>query len=411
MSAHTRIVIAGGGMVGLSLALLLDERLPQPARITLVEGIALPPAEAGGAAYHPSFDARSTALSYSTAAIYRDLGLWAELEVGTAPIQSIHVSRRGRPGSTRLLAREQGWDALGWVVENPCLGRSLLKAVRGRPRIELYCPARVTGAEARGSGMAVTIDDDAVDCDLLVIADGAGSTLREQLRFHTRRKPYREEAVVANLAMELRHEGCAFERFTATGPLALLPLPPTQEAPSRMALVWTLPPESAAELEQGDDERFAQALQESFGHRLGRVERVGRISRYPLALTEAVEQVRRGCVVIGNAAHALHPVAGQGFNLALRDVSALARALAQAAAKGVPVGDTSVLSAYAAARQRDQEQTIAASDGLPALFMHSDPILGLGRDLALAGLDIFPRLRREFVRQAAGMAALEVGHG
>ena len=109
-------------------------------KITLVEGVSLPPAEAAGAAYHPSFDARSTALSYSTASIYRDLGLWADLEAGTAPIRSIHVSRRGRPGSTRLLAREQGWDALGWVVENPCLGRSLLRAVRERPRIELRCP-------------------------------------------------------------------------------------------------------------------------------------------------------------------------------------------------------------------------------------------------------------------------------
>jgi 2-octaprenyl-6-methoxyphenol hydroxylase len=175
--------------------------------------------------------------------------------------------------------------------------------------------------------------------------------------------------------------------------------------------VWTLPPETSTELEQGDELRFSQALQESFGHRLGRVERVGRISRYPLALTEAVEQVRRGCVVIGNAAHALHPVAGQGFNLALRDAAALAEALAQAAAQGRPVGDTRVLCAYAAARQQDQGRTIAASDGLPALFMHSDPILGLGRDLALAGLDIFPRLRREFVRHAAGMAALEMDHG
>ena len=178
-----------------------------------------------------------------------------------------------------------------------------------------------------------------------------------------------------------------------------------------MALVWTLPPETATELEQGDEEGFVGALQEAFGLRLGRVARVGTISRYPLALTEAVEQVRRGCVVIGNAAHALHPVAGQGFNLALRDVAALARTLAHSAAGGRALGDTGALSAYAAARQRDQGQTIAASDGLPALFMHSDPILGLGRDLALAGLDIFPRLRRAFVRQAAGMAALEVDHG
>jgi len=398
-------------MVGLSLALLLDDQLPEAVRITLVEGVSLPPESDPTPTYHPSFDARSTALSYSTARIYRDLGIWSALDPGLGPIHSIHVSRRGRLGSTRLLAREQGWEALGWVVENPCLGRALLDAVRSRPRIDLRCPTRVASARPSGGGMEVTFEcGEVTACALLVIADGAESTLRDQLAFTTRRKSYAQEALIANLAFDQPHGGCAFERFTASGPLALLPLPPTVDAPSRMALVWTLPPAEAQRLEEAGEADFARALTDAFGQRLGRVRRAGARTRYPLVLTEALEQARRACVVLGNAAHALHPVAGQGFNLALRDARDLATAVAGAARRGEALGATAHLTAYAARRARDQEQTIAASDGLPALFMQSDPILSLGRDLALAGLDFLPALRREFVQQAAGMAALEAGH-
>lgn len=398
-------------MVGLSLALLLHEQLPDSTRITLVEGRALPAPGDVQASYHPSFDARSTALSYSTATVYRELGLWNSLLPGLAAIDQIHVSRRGRFGSSLLSSAEQGWDALGWVVENPCLGRTLLAAAHDCPRLTLRCPDRVTGATPQRLGVRVSLDQEEIDADLLVIADGAESTLREKLGFLTQRKTYGQSALIANLAFEKDHGGCAYERFTATGPLALLPLPPSQQTPHRMALVWTLEPAEAAALEIAELEVFSRTLIDAFGYRLGRVLRVGERHSYPLALTEAVEQVRRGCVVLGNAAHALHPVAGQGFNLALRDAAALSRTLAQAVDKQTEVGDTAVLANYAQDRQRDQAQTIAASDGLPALFMVTDPLLSLGRDLALSGMDMFPLLRREFVQQAAGMAALESRHG
>jgi 2-octaprenyl-6-methoxyphenol hydroxylase len=403
------ILIAGGGMVGISLALLLDRALPASARITLVEGARLP--EGSAAPYHPSFDARSTALSYSSAAIYRDLGLWEDLLPGLGPISTIHVSRRGRPGSTLLSAAQQGWDALGWVVENPCLGRCLLAALRRSERIELRCPQRVVHGEAHDEGMRVRLDDEAtLDCDLLVIADGAESSLRDQLAFLTRRTRYGQDALIANLALERDHGGCAYERFTDSGPLALLPLPPAPQAPSRMALVWTLPPEQALARRDCGAEEFAHEFIEAFGHRLGRLERVGERACYALSLVEAVEQVRRGCVVLGNAAHALHPVAGQGFNLALRDAHALSARLGAAIEDGASPGSMAVLRRYAQERSADQAQTIFASDSLPGLFMHSDPVLSLGRDLALAGLDFLPFLRREFARQAAGMAALERAH-
>ena len=412
MSAEgNHILIAGGGMVGLSLALLLHEQLPDSTRITVVEGRALPAPEASQTDYHPSFDARSTALSYSTATLYRELGLWPSLLPGLAPISQIHVSRRGRFGSSLLSGEEQGWDALGWVVENPCLGRTLLAAVHNCSRVTLRCPDRVVDAVPSGAGIRVAIAEEELEADLLVIADGAESTLREKMGFLTQRKSYGQSALIANLAFEKDHRGCAFERFTATGPLALLPLPPSEQISHRMALVWTLDPAEAAAMEVAELGSFERSLIDAFGYRLGRVERVGDRHSYPLALTEAVEQVRRGCVVLGNAAHALHPVAGQGFNLALRDAAALSHSLTAATAQGTAVGDTAVLARYAENRQRDQAQTIAASDGLPAMFMVNDPLLSLGRDLALSGMDMFPFLRREFVQQAAGMAALEARHG
>jgi 2-octaprenyl-6-methoxyphenol hydroxylase len=184
----------------------------------------------------------------------------------------------------------------------------------------------------------------------------------------------------------------------------LLPLLPAADGQNRSALVWTLPPARAAQLREGSAEDFLRMLQQRFGYRLGRMVKVGERHEYPLALVQATEQVRRGIVVMGNAAHALHPVAGQGFNLALRDVAELARVLAQGMTAGLPPGDLGLLQRYTRRQQPDQDRTIAFSDRVPALFMQADPLLGLGRDLALAGLDIMPGLKQEFVRYAAGVA-------
>ncbi|MFK7830023.1 MAG: 2-octaprenyl-6-methoxyphenyl hydroxylase [Congregibacter sp.] len=412
MSAQApHLLIAGGGMVGLSLALMLDAQLPENARITLVEGVALPDSDTHAPAYHPSFDARSTALSYSSARFYRELGIWDQLQAGLGTISSIHVSRRGRFGSSLLSAADQGWEALGWVVENPCLGRTLLAAARQRPRIQLHCPARVTDAAPLGTGMRVSLGEQTKDVDLLIIADGAESALRDKLGFFTQKKLYGQHALIANLAFEGDHAGCAYERFTTSGPLALLPLPDSAQSANRMALVWSLNPEEAEQLQGASDPDFSSALLHAFGHRLGRVTRVGDRQAYPLTLTDAREQVRRGCIVLGNAAHALHPVAGQGFNLALRDAALLAETLAGAVNAEQDPGDVALLDVYMQARAQDQGQTIAASDGLPTLFMSRDPLLSLARDLALSGLDFVPGLRRQFVRQAAGMAAVEVSRG
>jgi 2-octaprenyl-6-methoxyphenol hydroxylase len=410
MDDYRDIVIAGGGMVGISLALQLAEAMPQDISICLVEGFAFPQVSADGKpSYHPSFDARSTALSYSTRLVYEQMQVWDELQQWLCAIDSIHVSNRGRFGSTLLQAADYDWPALGYVVENAWLGNTLIQALYRQGRVEVRSPAKVQGASASEGGVSLRLEgagDSTLQAGLLLVADGANSGLREELGVAVEEKSYLQHALIANIATAQPHRGCAYERFTDEGPLALLPLLPGPGGEHRSALVWTLPPEQATRLQACSEQAFLQRLQERFGYRLGRLLQVGERHSYPLALLQSTEQVRQGVVVMGNAAHALHPVAGQGYNLAMRDVAELAAALAQGAREGKPPGDLAVLQVYHQRQLPDQERTIGFSDQVPSLFMRSDPVLGLARDMALAGLDILPPLKREFVRYAAGVAEM-----
>jgi len=401
------IVIAGGGMVGVSLALQLAFSLPENIRITLVESFALP-GPGGAPEYHPSFDARSTALSFSSQKIYQAMGIWPELERWLCPINTIHVSNRGHFGSTVLRAQDYQWPALGHVVENAWLGNALLQALHRQGRVELMSPAKVSAVTPLPRGVELALEGSGskrTRAQLLIVADGVDSGLRESLGMAVRSKSYGQHAVIANVAFASPHKGCAFERFTRHGPLALLPLLPARSGEHRSALVWTLLPERAEQLVACEEEEFLRALQAAFGYRLGRMRQVGKRLTYPLTLLQSREQVRQGVVVMGNAAHTLHPVAGQGFNLALRDVAQLAATLAGAAGPD-NLGELRLLQRYHRRQLQDQQRTIAASDILPQLFSHSDPLLTLARDTALSGLDITPFLKRGFVRYAAGLAAL-----
>ena len=404
------IVIAGGGMVGISLALKLGELLPAHVSILLVEGFPFHAPNDSRSDYHPSFDARSTALSYSSRLIYENMGLWPGLSEWLCPIESIHVSSRGHFGSTLLNPDDHGWPALGYVVENAWLGRGLAGALHQQARVEVWSPARVTGARASGPGMRLTLSgaqSDELDAGLLLVADGADSGLRKALGVAASEKSYGQKAVIANVATAKAHDGCAYERFTDEGPLAMLPLCPAPGAQHRSALVWTMPPARADYFSVCEPAEFLSELQQRFGYRLGRLQQVSERHCYSLSLVESAEQVRQGLVVMGNAAHALHPVAGQGFNLALRDVAELAAALARGVAAGSAVGDLAVLKGYERRQRADQTRTIGFSDKVPALFMQSDPLLGLSREIALSGMDFLPGLKQEFVRYAAGVAGME----
>ena len=387
---RVNLAIIGGGLVGASLALALQAGAKARGwKILLIEPFA------PGDSFQPSYDARSSALSFGTRQIYEQLGLWQAIGRRAEPITQIHVSDRGRFGTTRLDAGQEGVPALGYVVENAWLGQCLWQGL-DRDVVSWRCPAEVSALQAIEGGYRVRLNDDTLfECDLAVLADGGRSGLREQLGIHVRTTPYQQSALIANITPGEAHGGQAFERFTEAGPMALLPLPE-----NRCALVWTRQGMDAQRLAEVDERSFLRELQGIFGYRLGALRQVGARHLYPLSLVEAQEQVRPHLVVLGNAAHSLHPIAGQGFNLSLRDVQSLAEALL--AGPAIP-GDLPTLQAYHRRQQLDQALTIGFSDQVTRLFGSNQPLVAAARNLGLLGLDLLPPAKRWFARQAMGL--------
>ncbi|MGB5347119.1 MAG: 2-octaprenyl-6-methoxyphenyl hydroxylase [Woeseia sp.] len=387
------IVIAGGGMIGTCLGIALA---PLGLRIAVVEAIER------GAVQQPSFDDRSTALSRSSQRTFEALGLWPDIKAAAAPIRHIHVSDRGRFGFSHIDAEEQGVEALGYVVINRVLGNVLQEALSSAQAIEQFCPARITAVERMADGISVVLDDGAATLSsrLLVAADGARSSVREMLGIGAQQVDYDQQAVIGNLLPAKPHAACAYERFTEEGPLALLPV-----SEDRVAFVWTLQPDTAGAVMQLADDTFTARLQEAFGMRLGRFSKVGRRSCYPLGLSKANSLVAGRGVLIGNAAHGLHPVAAQGFNLGLRDVAALAECVADAAAAGSrDWGATALLERYVDWRRNDQRKLVQFTDGLVRLFGSRRRSLRVLRDAGMLGFDLVPGVRRLFARHTMGLA-------
>jgi len=402
------VVIVGGGLVGASLACALAQTAAASAwRIALIESFALLRAEAPSQ-YQPSFDARSTALSLSTVRFFEQLDLWQGIRRNAAPIRHIHVSDRGHYGSVRLDAHEQGLEALGYVVENQWIGKVLHEGLRRCEGLDIFAPASVEslGMGAAGARLMVRQGDivSGFDAGLVVIADGARSGLATSLGMLSEHKDYEQHALIANIGHRKPHLGCAFERFTDEGPLAMLPLIDAPDGEPRSALVWVQPPDHAARVARLAPAQFLATLQQRFGYRLGRLTRAGAIHAYPLSLLRATEQVRSGVVLLGNAAHSLHPVAGQGFNLSVRDVAALADTLASAQAQGREPGSLAVLQGFVQRQSSDQERTIGFSDALPRVFGSGLLPLALARDLGLIGMDLLAPARSVLVRHATGLA-------
>lgn len=386
----SELAIIGGGLVGASLALALQQGARQRGwRIQLIE-----PFEPGSE-YQPSYDARSTALSYGARLIYQRLGVWERIAERAEPIQHIHVSDRGRIGATRLDATTHGVPALGYVVENAWIGHCLWQALDDEVVVR-RCPAEVEALQAQAGGYRLTLTDgEQLDCSLAILADGGRSGLREQLGIDISRRPYGQTALIANVTPGKPHAGQAFERFTDEGPMALLPV-----RDNRCALVWSRPETDAARLAGLSEADFLAELQQAFGYRLGAFQQVGARHLYPLMLVEAQEQVRSGLVVLGNAAHSLHPIAGQGYNLSLRDAEALAEALLRSDAAP---GDLTTLQSYHQRQRSDQRLTVGFSDQLTRLFGDSGPLIVAGRNAGLMGLDLLPPAKSWFARQAMGL--------
>ncbi len=320
-SKHYDILVAGGGMIGTSLALALA---PLGLRIAVVEAI---PRKA---AAQPSFDDRSTALSRSTQRMFEAMGLWDDIVAAATPISRIHVSDKGRFGFSHIDAAEQGVEALGYVVINRVLGGVLQRALTNVASLDVLCPSRIVAAKTSPECVNVVIEAGngehcELSCDLLVAADGANSAVRTMLGIEAAQTGYGQHAVIGNLLTERPLEHAAYERFTPDGPLALLPV-----ADDRAGFVWTVSEQDVDRVMKLGDAEFLRELQETFGNRLGEFSKVGKRAAYPLILSKAARLTAQRAVLVGNAAHGLHPVAAQGFNLGLRDVAALCDCIADA---------------------------------------------------------------------------------
>jgi 2-polyprenyl-6-methoxyphenol 4-hydroxylase len=408
------VVIAGGGMVGASLALQLSKHSGGQLKLLIVESFPIPAAATeppskspAVPSYNPSFDARSTALAYSSRLILDGLGLWPSLSQHIADISTIHVSERGRLGSTTMHQQAVDWPALGYVVENAWLGKVLMASLRQQPNVAFMAPASVADIKPRRQQVELLIDQadqrHKLSAQLAIIADGANSGLRQQLGIQTRVVDYQQSALIANVSFKKPHLGCAYERFTRQGPMALLPLTDDESGQPRSALVWSMPPQQARELSECEPAVFLAALQQRFGYRQGAFTRIGERFSYPLQRLEAIEQVRSGVVVMGNAAHSIHPVAGQGFNLALRDCARLSKLLVAAHQRQQPLGELALLQQYCQQQQFDQRKTIEFSDQLPGLFSRPQLAISLLRNLGLGLLDLTPAAKTQFIYHAAGM--------
>lgn len=407
------VVIAGGGMAGATLALALTQQSPT-LRIAVVEPVAISSqAVPAAGAYQPSYDARATAMAWGTRQCYDQLGLWPALSARATPIKRIHVSERKRFGGSRMDAQDHDQPALGYVVDNVWTGRHLLAAIERQPAIDWLCPARVTGVETEAgyARLQLSADADRLVADrqslttaLLVVADGGRSGLREALGFRVEQKDYAQVALIANVSTSKPHDFEAFERFTSAGPIALLPQGNISRAEGRCGLVWTLAPAQAERVQELSHGDFLRELQQAFGWRLGRFTAVGERAVYPLGLQRVREPIRPNVVLVGNAAHTLHPVAGQGFNLAIRGLMSLAREVGRAHENGRALGDLRVLNRFWRTQEDDVETLVRASGALVSLFSGSTGgPLDVGRSAGLMALELLPPVRRWLTRQAMGL--------
>lgn len=381
LAGEVDVAIVGGGLVGATLAAALRDTC---LRVLLVEGFR------HDSAAQPSFDERTTALGNGTRSIFESLAVWTAMQSAAAPIRAIHISDAGRFGFARLNAREQGADAFGYVVPNRVIGLALWGALAGAPRMTLRVPARCDALtlEEDAAYLCVSADTQHVErwrAALVVAADGAQSIVRGAAGIATSVEDYGQVALVVSIAADRANDGTAYERFTPSGPLAVLPL-----HDGGYTVVWTVTPDAAERMMGWPDAEFLAQLQQCFGWRVGKLLRAGRRVTYPLQLTRAGASIGRRAVLVGNAAQALHPVAGQGFNLGVRDAAMLAEQLAAAAAGGTDSGAPDLLQKFAARRDSDRRVVTGFTDNLIKVFGSVRPGVRMARDLGLLLFDLLP---------------------
>jgi 2-octaprenyl-6-methoxyphenol hydroxylase len=399
------VLVAGGGLIGLTLGIALAQ---SGVRVAVVDQA--DPAALLAAAY----DGRASAIARGSKQALTALGVWAHLEAAAQPILEIRVSdgQVGRPASPLFLhyrhqelsAAEGAGEALGHIVENREIRRALRRRAEELTALQLIAPATLTRLErTSGAVLGELADGRRVNARLAVAAEGRRSPLRRQAAIRTHGWDYGQDAIVATVLHEKPHNGVAHEHFLPSGPFALLPMTDDGQGRHRSSLVWTEKRCAAAYFMGLKPEDFAAEMMRRFGDSLGRLALEGGRWRYPLSLQNAERYVAERLALVGDAAHGMHPIAGQGLNLGLRDVAALAEVLVEARRLGLDPGSAAVLARYQRWRRFDSGLLLAATDGLNRLFSNDLAPLRLARDLGLAAVDRLPPLKRLFMRHAMGL--------
>jgi len=408
------VLIVGGGHVGLSFALLLAHH---GIASTLLEKMGYPTISPNDDSNRSHYlDSRNTALSRRTVQIYQEIGLWDELQSHACRIDAVQISEQGSFGRAQLNKDEEKVESFGQVMENAWLGRKLLLAAQQEPLIALIDHANVTAVAQQNDMVTLSFSyygkeehEQQLQASVLVACDGRDSTVRQLLNIGTTTYDYQQTAIVGVVETDKPHGHVAIERFSPAGPLAVLPLTDPDgdgndeyQTGYRRSVVWVCPTgEENKYLE--DDAHFLATLQKAFGERAGTFVTAGRRGAYPLTRVLADKQVDGRCVVMGNAAHTLHPVAGQGFNLCMRDAHVLAQMMSTQVLKGADIGDTQLLKRYEKARQTDQKRVIRFCDAVVHGFTHPNPAIKLARNVALVAFDKLPNIKPLIANYAMGL--------
>ena len=391
------LIISGGGMVGASLACML---VGYGFRVALVE------AAVYSSTNQPSFDNRALALTYSSGVIFQNLNVWQGLNTNEATaIRQIEVSDAAAGGYVRLAAKDVAQEALGWNVEARAIGAQLLRVLESNECVSILSPMILRQVEINDACVSAIADDSEegnghpLSAKLLIIADGSNSALREQLKFIPRSIPYRQRALVCRVETDRKNRGCAYEHFTRSGPLALLPF-----CENGYSVVWTQEPEDLNEVLKLSRSEFLVKLQSVFGNRIGQFKQlIGERKVYPLTLSHLKNFAKPRVVVVGNASHTVHPVAGQGFNLGLRNVAALAQVLRDSRNRGWDIGNIEVLSKFERWRSQEGEYVTWFTDGLIQVFANEIPVLTPARNFGLDLLQLLPPAKRWLLERTMGM--------
>ena len=402
MQKHFDVVISGGGLSGTLMALSLSSCKYKDGTALSIAIIEANPIHQDASL---SFDDRVLALSHGTAAYLNHVGVWQHLESNAQPIETIHISDRGHYGKARIKAEDHQVAALGYVAKMSDIGKCLLTELSTKNNITWFAPDTIDGIEWQQEQVNIRLtSEQLITTPLLLGCDGAKSACRQFANIDSQTIAYEQSALIANVACSLPHNNIAYERFTQTGPIAMLPLSPLSQnkAQGHCSLVWTLTHELAHQYSQLDDNAFKKELNNAFGHWLGEITKVGKRDIYPLNLVQAKEQVYHRMVLIGNASHTIHPIAGQGFNLGVRDVEQLTQVITQALSIGQDIGQFSLLSDYAVTRKTDHNAVITLTDSLVTLFSNDLFPLVVGRNIGLKVLNYVTPFKKAFVSKTMG---------